>query len=73
MEDKCINCGADVSDQSKWYCRNCEVSANNINTTALPIYITRLNKYIKWINDKPSKWKFISYIKWLNKRPPKPW
>lgn len=72
MEDKCIICGADVSDQSKWHCLNCERKINNMNTTAQSIYKIRLNRYIGWVNTKPPKWKFISYIKWLNKRPPRP-
>lgn len=24
MEDRCIFCGADVSDQGRWYCSKCE-------------------------------------------------
>ena len=72
MEDKCVICGADVSDQSRHYCLNCEVNINNMNTTAQSIYKIRLKKYIKWINAKPTKCKLVSYIKWLRERPPKP-
>ncbi len=35
-------------------------------------YQIRRKNYIRWINRKPPKWKFISYIKWLNERPPRP-
>lgn len=72
MEDKCICCGADVSDQSRWHCPNCDRKIDNMNTTAQSIYKIRLNRYIRWINGKPSKWEFISYIKWLKSRPPRP-
>ena len=72
MEDRCIICGADVSDQSKWHCLNCERKINNMNTTAQSIYKIRLHRYIKWVNTKPPKWRLISYIKWLKERPPRP-
>ena len=72
MEDKCIICGADVTDQSRWHCSTCEVNINNMNTTAQSIYKIRLNRHIRWVNAKPPKWKFISYIKWLKERPPRP-
>ena len=35
-------------------------------------YQLKRRKYIKWVNARPSKWKFISYIKWLGERPPRP-
>lgn len=33
MEDRCIFCGADVSDQGRWYCSKCEDQINNLDTT----------------------------------------
>lgn len=74
MEDRCVACGTDVSDQSRHYCLNCERKIDNMNQkkTEELRYQIRRRKYIRWINEKPPKWKFISYIKWLNKRPPRP-
>lgn len=74
MEDRCVVCGIDVSDQSRHYCLNCEREKDNINQKKAEElrYQIRRRKYIRWINEKPPKWKFISYIKWLNARPPRP-
>ena len=35
-------------------------------------YEIRRRNYIRWINQKPPKWKFISYIKCLKERPTRP-
>ena len=72
MEDRCVACGIDVSDQSRQYCLNCERKTNNMNSKKELRYKIRLRNYIRWINTKPPKWKFISYIKWLGERPPRP-
>ena len=74
MEDRCIICGEDVSDQSKWHCLNCEKETGSMNAKKVKElrYQIRRKKYIRWINAKPPKWRFISYIKWLNERPPRP-
>ena len=65
MEDRCVFCGADVSSQSKWYCLDCEKEMNNMNSKKAKElrYQIRRRNYIKWINARPSKWKFIYYIK----------
>ena len=31
MEDRCVACGTDVSDQSRHYCLNCERKIDNMN------------------------------------------
>lgn len=67
MEDKCIFCGADVSDQGRWYCSKCEVQINNLDTTKQSIYKTKPNRYIKKTNIKPTKRKFISLVQWLKR------
>jgi len=74
MEDRCVACGIDVSDQSRQYCLNCERRTDNMNTKKQKDlrYLLRQKNYIRWINAKPPKWKIISYIKWLNERPPRP-
>ena len=74
MEDKCIICGADVSDQSRWHCSSCGKEANVMNKKKAKElrYQIRRRNYIRWINARPPKWKFISYIKWLKARPPRP-
>lgn len=72
MEDRCVACGIDVSDQSRQCCFNCESKTNNMNSKKELRYKIRLRNYIRWINAKPPKWKFISYIKWLGERPPRP-
>lgn len=74
MEDRCICCGTDVSDQNKQYrlISRKEIDNTNKKKAKELRYQKRRRKYIRWINAKPPKWKFISYIKWLNERPPRP-
>lgn len=72
MEDRCVICGADVSDQSRQYCLGCKMEINDMSATKQLMYQNRLRNYIRWINKKPSKWKCTSYIRWLSERPPRP-
>lgn len=67
MEDRCIFCGADVSDQSRWHCSKCEVQVNNLGTTEQSVYKTKFNKYMNRTNVKPIKWKFTSFIQWFKR------
>ena len=72
MEDRCVACGIDVSDQSRQYCLNCARESDIMNSKKELRYKIRLKNYIRWINAKPPKWKFASYIKWSKERPPRP-
>lgn len=67
MEDRCIFCGADVSDQGRWYCSKCEVQINSLDTTEQSVYKTKFNRYINRTNVKPNKWKFTSFIQWFKR------
>lgn len=67
MEDRCIFCGADVSDQGRWYCSKCEVQINNLDTAKQSLYKTKFNRYINRTNVKPIKCKFTSFIQWFKR------
>ena len=67
MEDRCIFCGADVSDQGRWYCSKCEVQINNLNTIEECVYKSKFNRYINRTNIKQNKCKFTSFIEWFKR------
>lgn len=66
MEDRCIFCGADVSDLGIQVCPICLNERMENMTDKRIQYLKKQKerrKYQEWLNRRPNKWRIISYFK----------